>query len=70
MRPYSDAAHHLHFFHLTFDGPVLEEWRHAEEHSGDGPPIPFRFFWLPIRRAHVLREVRALCSVGCRPAPA
>jgi 8-oxo-dGTP pyrophosphatase MutT (NUDIX family) len=54
MRPYTNAVHHRHFFHLAVDGPVPDEWRHLEQHSGAEQPPAFRFFWLPVRQAHVL----------------
>ena len=54
MRPYADALHHRHFFHLTVDGPVPEEWGHIERGFGDDTPRPFRFSWLPISQGHVL----------------
>jgi 8-oxo-dGTP diphosphatase len=54
MRPYAKAVHHRHFFQLALDGPVPEEWRHLEQHSGAAEPVAFCFFWLPIRQAHVL----------------
>ena len=54
MRPYADAGHNRHFFHLTVDGPVPEEWRHTERGGGKDTPREFRFSWLPIHRGHVL----------------
>ena len=54
MRPYADAVHIRHFFHLTVDGPVPEDWRHTERGSGADTPRAFRFSWLPIHRGHVL----------------
>ena len=54
MRPYADALHHRHFFHLAADDPVPEEWEHVERGSGNDTPRPFRFSWLPIAKAHVL----------------
>jgi 8-oxo-dGTP pyrophosphatase MutT (NUDIX family) len=54
MRPYADAVHHRHFFHLAVDGSVADEWRHIERGSGNDTPRPFRFSWLPIARGHVL----------------
>ena len=54
MRPYADALHNRHFFHLTVDHPVPDEWLHIERGGGDDTPRPFRFSWLPISRAHAL----------------
>jgi len=54
MRPYSDALHHRHFFHLATDDPRLEGWTHVERGGGQETPRPFRFSWLPLPRAHVL----------------
>jgi 8-oxo-dGTP pyrophosphatase MutT (NUDIX family) len=54
MRPYTHAVHHRYFFHLAFDGPIVEEWRHIERDGGTGQPKPFLFSWLPIAQGHVL----------------
>jgi 8-oxo-dGTP diphosphatase len=54
MRPYADAVHHRHFFHIAVDDPVADDWRHIERNCGDDTPKPFRFSWLPIARGHVL----------------
>jgi 8-oxo-dGTP diphosphatase len=54
MRPYAGAVHHRHFFHLTTDDPVVEDWGHVERGSGHDTPRRFRFSWLPISRGHVL----------------
>ena len=54
MRPYTDAVHHRHFFHLTTDDQVAEEWGHVERGGGHETPRRFRFSWLPISRCHTL----------------
>lgn len=54
IRPYADALHHRHFFHLTTDDQAPEEWEHVERGSGSDTPRSFRFSWLPIDEAHVL----------------
>jgi 8-oxo-dGTP diphosphatase len=54
MRPYANALHHRHFFHLTTNDQVAEVWGHVERGSGHDTPRPFRFSWLPIARGHVL----------------
>ncbi|HKY74853.1 MAG TPA: NUDIX domain-containing protein [Acidimicrobiia bacterium] len=54
MRPYADAIHHRHFFHLATGDPVAEDWGHVERGSGHDIPRRFRFSWLPISRGHVL----------------
>jgi 8-oxo-dGTP diphosphatase len=54
MRPFANAVHHRHFFQIAVEGPAPDVWRHLEQHSGAGDPVAFRFFWLPVRQAHVL----------------
>lgn len=40
-----------HYYHLALDEPDLDTWRHAEEHSSEGPPEPiwFEFFWVSLQ---------------------
>ena len=42
-----DEIHHRYFFHLEYDQPVEECWRHAEIYASDGTPGPiwFEFYW-------------------------
>jgi 8-oxo-dGTP pyrophosphatase MutT (NUDIX family) len=40
-----DELRHRWFFHLRYDGPVRESWRHAETSDGRREPIWFEFFW-------------------------
>lgn len=54
MRPYANAIHHRHFFHLAVDGFVPDEWSVVEQHGPSQQPPMFRFSWLPVRQAHVL----------------
>ncbi|AEV84720.1 NUDIX hydrolase [Actinoplanes sp. SE50] len=55
MRPYADAVHVRHFFHLTVDAPeVPERWFTEERGDGDGTPVRFECYWLPLAQGHVL----------------
>lgn len=50
-RPYGkDERHRRHVFHLALRGPAPERWRHAERDAsgGDGAPIWFELYWLPV----------------------
>lgn len=41
-----------HYFHLTLSGDLPATWDHHEKSpSSGGPPILFRFFWLPVGTA-------------------
>jgi len=42
-----EELHHRHFYHIRYEGPEVETWRHAEEDASDGTPgvIWFEFFW-------------------------
>ncbi|WP_436527341.1 NUDIX hydrolase [Actinoplanes sp. HUAS TT8] len=55
MRPYADAIHVRHFYHLSVDSPeVPARWFSEERGDGDSPPIRFECYWLPLAQAHVL----------------
>lgn len=55
MRPYADAIHVRHFFHLSVgEADVPERWFSQERGSGDSEPIRFECYWLPLDRCHVL----------------
>ncbi|MBU2668365.1 NUDIX domain-containing protein [Actinoplanes bogorensis] len=60
MRPYADATHVRHFYHLSVEAPDVEapdvEARWIAEERGDGghPPIRFECYWLPPAQGHVL----------------
>jgi 8-oxo-dGTP diphosphatase len=59
MRPYADAVHVRHYFHLEVrpEGDaddVPERWRAEERGDGDGEPIRFDLFWIPLARAHIV----------------
>jgi len=54
-RPYADAVHVRHFFELRVTGDdVPERWHSYEYGDGDGEPIRFELYWIPLERAHVL----------------
>jgi len=59
VRPYADAVQVRLYFHLEVDGDVPERWRAEERGDGDGAPIPFELFWLPLERAHVISAGQA-----------
>jgi 8-oxo-dGTP diphosphatase len=55
MRPYADAIHVRHFYHLSVDAPeVPERWLSEERGDGDSDPIRFECYWLPLTQGHVL----------------
>ncbi|GIF22278.1 8-oxo-dGTP pyrophosphatase MutT (NUDIX family) [Actinoplanes tereljensis] len=55
MRPYADAIHVRHFYHLSIDSPqVPQRWFSEERGDGDRPPIRFECYWLPLAQGHVL----------------
>jgi 8-oxo-dGTP diphosphatase len=39
---------HRHFFHLRYEGPMIDSWRHHEITPSDGHPDPieFEFYWI------------------------
>ena len=43
--------HHRAFFLLSYDGPTVEAWSHAERHGGTADPIWFELRWMPIANA-------------------
>lgn len=49
MRPAQDSLHVRHFFELTVDGEVPEQWTVYE--AGH---IRFDLYWVPLRQAHVV----------------
>jgi len=49
MRPAQDSVHVRHFFELTVDGEVPEQWTVYE--AGH---IRFDLYWVPLRQAHVV----------------
>jgi 8-oxo-dGTP diphosphatase len=60
MRPYADAVHVRHFFHLEVDADdVPERWTAEERGDGDGAPIRFDLYWIPLARAHVVAAGQA-----------
>jgi 8-oxo-dGTP diphosphatase len=55
MRPYADAVHVRHFYHLSIDSPeVPARWFSEERGDGNSAPIRFDCYWLPLTQGHVL----------------
>lgn len=55
MRPYADATHARHYFHLTTDSKDLpERWEAHEDNDGVGERIRFELYWVPLEKAHVI----------------
>jgi 8-oxo-dGTP pyrophosphatase MutT (NUDIX family) len=54
MRPAQDSLHVRHFFELTVDGDVPEQWT-VYEHS----EIRFDLYRIPLRQAHVVSAGQA-----------
>lgn len=55
LRPYADAVHVRHFYHLSVESPeVPERWFSAELGDGSTAPIRFECYWLPLVQGHVL----------------
>lgn len=60
MRPYANAVHVRHYFHLTVDGDhVPHQWIHEERGDGTTNPIRFTLYWLPLPQAHVIAAGQA-----------
>jgi 8-oxo-dGTP diphosphatase len=60
MRPYADAIHLRHYFHLaTGAEDVPERWTAFERGDGDADPIRFELYWIPLARAHVVAAGQA-----------
>lgn len=63
-RPYTNALHIRHYFHLSVDAPqVPERWIAYERGDAYDSPIPpeadpaaikFALFWVPLQKAHVV----------------
>lgn len=55
MRPYADAIHARHYFHLSTDSENLpERWDAYEDNDGVGEPIRFELYWVAVGKAHVI----------------
>jgi 8-oxo-dGTP pyrophosphatase MutT (NUDIX family) len=54
VRPGRNEIHERHFFHLSTDASVDDEWLWLERHDGVGEPTPFICSWIPLGQAHVL----------------
>lgn len=55
MRPYADAIHVRHYFHLTaVDDNLPEKWEWQETHDGVGDPTRFELNWIGLQQSHVL----------------
>lgn len=55
MRPYADAMHVRHYFHIAADDADLpEKWEWQESHDGVGKPTRFEVSWISLKHAHVL----------------
>jgi 8-oxo-dGTP pyrophosphatase MutT (NUDIX family) len=60
MRPYADAVHVRHYFQLRLDADdVPERWIAHERGDGDGDPIRFGLYWIPLAHAHVVAAGQA-----------
>jgi 8-oxo-dGTP diphosphatase len=59
-RPYDNAIHVRHYFHLSLDRPpAIDRWRASEVGDGNSEPIWFDLFWMPLRQAHVIAAGQA-----------
>ncbi len=60
MRPYADAIHVRHFYHLSTDAPdIPARWFSEERGDGTRAPIRFECYWLPLAQGHVLAAGQA-----------
>jgi 8-oxo-dGTP pyrophosphatase MutT (NUDIX family) len=60
IRPYADAIHVRHYFHLVTDaGEVPERWIAHECGDGDAELIRFELYWIPLAQAHVVAAGQA-----------
>jgi len=72
LRPYADAIHARHYFHLTSDSDELpERWEAFEDNDGLRERIRFELYWIPLAKAHVIGAGQAafLGRVDARPQP-
>lgn len=54
MSPYRAEVQQRFFFEATPTEALPDSWIAGEDHDGQQPRTRFRFFWLPLRSAHVL----------------
>lgn len=54
MSPYQDEVQQRFFFEAIPTEALPDTWVAGEDHDGQQPRTRFRFFWLPLRSAHVL----------------
>lgn len=54
MSPYRSEVQQRFFFEATPTEALPDTWVAGEDHDGHLPRTRFRFFWLPLRSAHVL----------------
>jgi len=60
VRPYADAIHVRHYFHLTTDADVVpDRWIAVERGDAAGEPIRFELYWIPLVQAHVVSAGQA-----------
>ncbi|WP_309104686.1 NUDIX domain-containing protein [Microbacterium sp.] len=72
MRPYADAIHARHYFHLTTDhSDIPERWEAFEDNDGVGERIRFELYWIPLAKAHVISGGQAafLGRIDAGPQP-
>lgn len=54
MSPYRAEIQQRFFFEATATEALPDSWIAGEDHDGQQPRARFRFFWIPLRSAHVL----------------
>lgn len=63
MREFGVAERqHAWFFHLPYAAPPPLRWRHDETHGGEGDPIGFELYWVPLPDG--VPPLAALCGAG------
>lgn len=54
VRPGRPEVHERHFFHFAAPPDTPDDWVWCEAHDGLQEPTAFIFWWLPIKKGHVL----------------
>jgi len=51
--------HLRHFFHLSYDGPLVPRWTHPGSRLSDGRVVMFELWWEPLQSARLDWEMGA-----------
>ncbi|WP_188195479.1 NUDIX hydrolase [Nonomuraea sp. SYSU D8015] len=54
ITPARAEIHRRHVFHLALHQDTPERWASQEDNDGEGEPIRFECFWIPLEHGHIL----------------